>query len=270
MRLTSSNPLTVDLGFRGSKRPSVPKVEPAPCGAGDRSRGAWQKAGMPRAWTLVDAADTPEGRLELRQRGARDFMITVAGRVLMTSTHTRSEIALAELPCRRLHEKARVLIGGLGLGFTLRAALDVLPTSAKVTVAELNPVIVRWCRGPAAILSGDALADPRVDVVEGDVTDSIRAGKGALDAILLDLYVGPGPIPRGTVDPLYGAEILARTFEALRPGGVYAVWGEAPDTAFERRLREVGFDVKRELVRGGGPTHVVVLATRRVSSDARS
>ncbi len=221
---------------------------------------------MPRPWTLVDARDTKEGRLELRQRGERDFMITVAGRVLMSSTHTRSEVALAELACMRVRdrESPRVLIGGLGLGYTLRAALDALPASAHVVVAELNPIVIEWCRGPAAIPSGGALADPRVEAIAGDVTDAIRAARGELDAIVIDLYVGPGPIPRGTIDPLYGAEILARTVDALRPRGVYAVWGEDPDARFERRLRHAGFHLERKLVRGGGPTHVVYLAEKRV------
>jgi spermidine synthase len=220
---------------------------------------------MPRPWILVDAEDTPEGRLELRQRGARDFMISVGGRVLMSSTFTRSEVALAELACARVADRPspRGLIGGLGLGFTLRAALEALPTDARVVVAELNPIVIRWCRGPAAAVSDDALADPRVEVVEGDVTGRIRAARGELDAILLDLYVGPGPSPRGAVDPLYGAEILARTSDALRPGGVYAVWGENPEPRFERRLQGCGFTVERKLVRGGGPTHVVTLATKR-------
>jgi spermidine synthase len=226
---------------------------------------AWQTTRVPRPWTLVDSADSPEGALELRQRGTRDFMITVAGRVLMSSTFTRSEVALAELACARVREREapRVLIGGLGLGYTLRAALDALPASAHVAVAELNPVVIRWCRGPASVLSGSALADARVEVIEGDVTRSIRDARCELDAIVLDLYVGPGPILGGTVDPLYGAEILGRTYDALRPGGVYAVWGENPDAAFERRLRHARFDVERKLVRGGGPTHVVHLATKR-------
>lgn len=218
---------------------------------------------MSRPWTLLEAVETPDGLLELRRRGERDFMITIDKRVLMTSSFTRSETALAELGCRPIAERnaPRVLIGGLGLGYTLRAALDALPASAKVVVAELNPVVVRWCGSEVAALSGRALDDPRVEVVVGDVTASIRevarnAARPRFDAILFDLYVGPG----GRDDPLYGRAIIGRIREALSPGGVFAVWGENPDPPFEGRLRAAGFQVHRENIRGGGPAHTVVVA----------
>ena len=221
---------------------------------------------MPRPWTLLEAVETPDGLLELRRRGERDFMISIDKRVLMTSTFTRSEKALAELGCAAIADRAapRVLIGGLGLGYTLRATLDALPSAARVMVAELNPVVARWCRSEVAALSGDALADPRVEVVVGDVTDRIRevASDGArprFDAILFDLYVGPG----GREDPLYGRAIIGAIKKALSAGGVFAVWGENPDPPFEARLREAGFTVRRERVQGGGPTHTVVVATAR-------
>ncbi|MCZ7680176.1 MAG: hypothetical protein M5U28_15970 [Sandaracinaceae bacterium] len=161
---------------------------------------------MPKPWTLLDTVETDEGLLELRRRGDRDFLVSIGKRVLMSSTFTRSEQALARLGCEaaREREAPRVLVGGLGLGYTLRAALDALPPSARVIVAELNPIVVRWCRGLAAPASGHALEDPRVEVIAGDVTDRIReaAAGAAFDAILLDLYVGPG---RTTdADPLYG------------------------------------------------------------------
>lgn len=218
---------------------------------------------MPRPWTLLDSVETDEGLLELRQRGARDFLIQIGKRVLMSSTHTRSETALARLGCEgaRGREAPRVLIGGLGLGYTLRAALDVLPPSARVVVAELNPIVVRWCGGPAAPASDGALSDPRVEVIVGDVADRIREaaapGAARFDAILLDLYVGPGKST--DTDPLYGRAITERACAALTKGGTYAVWGEERDVAFEKRLRGAGFVVKSELVRGGGPTHVVHL-----------
>src|SRR5690349_7353098 len=119
---------------------------------------------MPRAFTLVEKVDTPDGPLELRKSGERHFMITIAGRVLMTSQLTRSETALAQLACLPIRDRAapRVLIGGLGLGFTLRAALDTLPKKARVEVAELNPSVERWCRGPLAVLTQGAVSDPRV------------------------------------------------------------------------------------------------------------
>jgi spermidine synthase len=221
---------------------------------------------MPRPWTLLEAVETPDGLLELRRRGERDFMISIDKRVLMTSTFTRSEKALAELGCAAISQRPepRVLIGGLGLGYTLRATLDTLPSSARVMVAELNPVVVRWCRSEVAALSADALADQRVEVVVGDVTDRIREvasdpARPRFDAILFDLYVGPG----GHEDPLYGRAIIADIRRALSAGGVFAVWGENPDPAFEARLGKGGFTVHRERVQGGGPTHTVVVATAR-------
>jgi len=224
---------------------------------------------MPSPWTLLDAVETDEGLLELRRRGERDFLIQVDRRVLMSSVHTRSEEALATLGCAAASERPepRVLLGGLGLGYTLRAALDALPPGARVRVVELPPVVVQWCRGPAAPVSGAALDDPRVEVVVDDVAAQIHRvasdpSAARFDAILLDLYVGPGPIPRGRSDPHYGPESVRRAREALAPGGVYAVWGEDLDRGFERRLRDAGFGVRVQQVRGGGPTHVVYLATR--------
>jgi spermidine synthase len=225
---------------------------------------------MPRPWTLLEAVESPDGLLELRRRGERDFMISIDKRVLMTSTFTRSEKALAELGCAAIAGRAapRVLIGGLGLGYTLRATLDALPSDAQVMVAELNPVVVRWCKTEVARLSGDALSDPRVEVVVGDVTDRIRGvaadpARPRFDAILFDLYVGPGAAPRGREDPLYGRAIVARAREALSAGGVFAVWGENPDPPFEARLRDARFAVDRVAVRGGGPAHAVVVAIAR-------
>ena len=223
---------------------------------------------MTLPWTLVDSADTPDGKLVLRRRGERDFMMTVDGRVLMTSMFTRSEVDVAALACEviRGRRAARVLIGGLGLGFTLRAALDALGADATVVVAELNPVVVKWCRGPASALTNDALSDDRVEVVEGDVTGVIRraargGGAGRFDAIVLDLYVGPGG--NAVADPLYGREILQQTAKALTPGGAYAVWGEARDAGFERRLSAAGFECKlHRPKRGSGLRHAVYVAVR--------
>jgi spermidine synthase len=224
---------------------------------------------MPRPYTLLESVTTPEGALELRQRGERDFMISIAGRVLMTSSSQRSEIALAQLGCApvRARARARVLIGGLGLGFTLRAALDVLPRAARVVVAELNPAVVRWCRGPLAILTDDCLSDRRVSVVVGDVTQLIRSVAEAptqprFDAILWDLYRGPGAVPAGRTDRLYGARSIEPTHRALSAGGVYAVWGESRDTAFEARLMGCGFRVERSRSAGSGPQHAVYVAVK--------
>ena len=226
---------------------------------------------MPRAFTLLDRVDTPEGPLELRVRGTSDFMISIAGRVLMTSALTRSELALAQLACARLtaRRSPRILIGGLGLGYTLRAALDVLPESAQVEVAELNPKVVEWCHGPLAVLTQSAVTDPRVTVNVGDVTRAIRAaaeGRGVMptyDAIVLDLYVGPSDATHGPADPLYGSAILAHTRAALGAGGVYAVWAEQPSPSFEARLRKAGFDAELVRAGSGGQRHAVYLATAR-------
>lgn len=217
---------------------------------------------MTRPWETLDAIDTEEGRLELRRRGD-DYVITVAGRVLMSSMAHLTEVAVAETACREVagRETPRVLIGGLGMGFTLRAALDSLPKTARVEVAEINDVVVRWCRGPLAGLTGNALKDPRARVVMEDV--ALVIGRGGFDAIILDLYEGPREAAKAEGDPFYGREALRRTRDALTPGGVFAVWSEDPDAAFEKRLGAAGFDVERRKPGKGGPRHVVYLARKK-------
>lgn len=230
---------------------------------------------MPRPWKLIERVDTLEGPLELRQRDERDFMISIAGRVLMSSIIHRSETLVAELGVERAQKlpAPQVLIGGFGLGFTLRAALDKLPKQARVTVAELNPVVVRWGRGALAPLTANALSDRRVEVFEGDVTKVIRAAeRGArprFDAIILDLYLGPSHGPEAARDPLYGKAILAATRRALNSKGTYAVWGEDPDASFEARLRSAGFSTHTVRSRGGGPRHVVYVAHVEARGPAR-
>ena len=215
---------------------------------------------MTRPWETVDAVETEEGRLELRRRSESDWVITVTGRVLMSSMAHLTEVAVAGMACREVagRERPRVLIGGLGMGFTLRAALDVLPRRARVVVAEINETVVRWCRGPLAGLTGNALQDHRVSVVLEDVARVIASG--TFDAIVLDLYEGPREAARAAGDPFYGREALRRTRKALSPGGVFAVWSEDPDPAFEKRLRVAGFDLERRKPGKGGPRHVVYLA----------
>ena len=222
---------------------------------------------MARPWETLDRLETDEGTLALRRRGESEFLITVAGRVLMSSAAHRSEMALAESACAHLAGRSgpRVLIGGLGMGFTLRAALDHLPSDARVIVAELNPTVVEWCRGPLAELTGRAVEDRRVEIVVGDAADLIvRAAEGGADArydaILLDLYEGPRESGGGADAPFYGRRALKTTRSALAPGGVFAVWSEDPDPAFERRLRGDAFRVERLRPRSGGPRHVVYLA----------
>lgn len=219
-------------------------------------------------WKRIDRIDTPEGPLELKQRGPRDFLITIDGRVLMNSTAQRSEIALGHLACRHLkhHPQPRVLLGGLGMGFTLRAALDSLPAEARVVVAELNPVVLDWCRGPLAALTDSAAGDPRVLAKIVDVADLIRNAAGSaagFDAVILDLYTGPYSHSHPREDPLYGSSALARSRAALNPGGVFAVWGENHDRGFENRLRAAGFDVTIARPGRGGFRHVVYLAAKK-------
>ncbi|MET0389187.1 MAG: spermidine synthase [Polyangiales bacterium] len=221
---------------------------------------------MPHPFTLLESVPTPEGLLELRQRGDRDFMISIGGQVLMTSVLRSSEIELAQRGCDRLVERAgaRVLIGGLGLGFTLRAALDALPQDAQVVLAELNPVVVRWCRGPLAVLTNNSLADARVTVVERNVIKLLRdvaerPAEPRFDAIIWDLYRGPGS---DRDDRLYGLTSLQRTHRSLSPGGVFAVWGEERDRVFEDRLTRCGFTIERTHSSGKGTKHALYIAVK--------
>ena len=220
---------------------------------------------MAHPWKTLDAVATEEGALELRRRGERDFLITLNGRVLMNSSAQRSEQALGRLACRPLGHllQPRVLVGGLGMGYTLRAVLDQLGPKARVVVAELNPAVVDWCRGPLSILTGSAVTDPRVSVVITDVVNPIRtaAGKGGTryDAVILDLYTGPYSHSHTPNDPLYGRKAVDAAKEALNPGGVFAVWGENHDPEFENRLGSAGFTTTVHRPGRGGFRHVVYL-----------
>jgi spermidine synthase len=216
-------------------------------------------------WTVLDRVATPEGTLELRQRGATDFLITIAGRVLMTSVAHRSEDALAQLACEALatRKQPRVLIGGLGMGLTLRAALDLLPAPAQVTVVELNERVVAWCRGPLASMNGRAMGDLRVRVQIADVARVLaQARPRAYDAVVLDLYEGPPRHDGRRDDALYGRAAIKNTLAALQPGGIFAVWSEDESPPFKDRLIDAGFAVQVHHAGRGGRTHVVYLARR--------
>ena len=222
---------------------------------------------MPRPSETIDSVDTDAGKLELVRLAAGEWLITVDRRTLMSSRQHRSEVALAEMACRPLAERSapRVLVAGLGMGYTLRAALDVLPADAEVVTAELNPTIARWNRGPIAALSGNALDDPRIQLEIIDVSVLIaRAAeadvKDRYDAIVLDLYEGPYPVPHGAADTLFGRAALGQARAALRPEGCFAVWSEGPVEAFERRLKACGFRFERRRPTHKGPRHVVYLA----------
>jgi len=223
---------------------------------------------MPKPFEVLDSEVTEEGTLQLLRRGDSDYMISVGGKVLMSSVHTSTELELAREPCLQLHAigRPRVLIGGLGLGYTLRAALDALPHNASVTVAELNPVVIRWCREAAAEASGRAALDRRVQIVEGDVVQLLAQqasrGEPAYDAVIWDLY--EGPTRRVPADhPLYGVQALEAVCSCLEVGGLFAVWGETQSTAFERRLTEVGFSLKSTESKGRGKRHALFLSTKR-------
>ena len=221
---------------------------------------------MARPWQTIERAPTEAGLLELRKRGERDFLITVGGRVLMNSMANRSEVALGQLACGHLRNfsRPRVLVGGLGMGFTLKAVLDALPATGRVVVTELNPVVLAWCRGPLAALTDGAAADTRVTVEICDVAHLIRryAKNDALerfDAVILDLYTGPYVHSHGRDDPLYGRLAIDATRAALTPGGVLAVWGEDYDAGFAGRLAAAGFAVTHHRSGRGGFRHVVYL-----------
>lgn len=219
-------------------------------------------------WEVLDTADVPGGgTLRLKRRG-REFSIMLGATELMNSRLSGSEVALATLVAERLGQRARpaVLIGGLGMGFTLRAALDAFGADARITVAELVPAVVAWAKGPMADLFRGCLDDPRVDMREADVGAVMRDGRATYDAVLLDVDNGPDGLTRPANDALYGAEGLAVARAALKPGGLLAVWSSAPSPAFVRRLRKAGFTVDEVPVRAngarGGARHVVWIAGR--------
>jgi len=225
-------------------------------------------------WTLLDTAPVPggDGELRLRRRGA-EFSIRLGTVELMNSRISGSEEALATLTCAKIAATAqpRILIGGLGMGFTLRAALGVLGAKAQIVVAELVPAVVAWARGPMAELFGDSLTDPRVRIEVEDVGQVIRSGRGGFDAILLDVDNGPEGCTRDSNDGLYGLDGLRTARAALRPGGVLAVWSCAPDRDFSARLRKAGFRAEevrtRARGRDGGARHVIWIATRADSAS---
>jgi len=227
---------------------------------------------MTRPWRVLDKVQTADGLLELRQRGDDDFLIVIDGRVLMNSYSRTSEEELARLGLLHLRNQttAAVLLAGLGMGFTLRAALEELPAAARVVVCEINRVVVDWCRGPLAAATRNALADPRVELRLQDVAPVIgSAAPGHFDAILLDLYEGPNAASQRRDDPFYGPAALARSHRAVRTGGVLAVWSEDADAPFAKRFAAAGFDVETHLIGKGGRKHVVYVGRRLTTQRQR-
>jgi spermidine synthase len=205
---------------------------------------------------LLDSAPIPGSDKELRlYKHANDFSIDISGEgELMSSRVHGSEEALAELTCSRISGRRhpRVLIGGLGMGFTLAAALKHLDQQAEVVVAELVPKVIEWNRGPLGAEAGNPLNDSRVLVKEGDVAKILKSGKQAFDAILLDVDNGPDGLTHIDNDWLYSHSGLNASYLALKPGGVLSVWSAGPDVRFSKRLRQTGFSVEEILVHAHG------------------
>ena len=211
---------------------------------------------------------TPDGTLISLTRRDREYIILAAGKPLMSSRMHGSEQALAIFGCRNLPAEApRVLVGGLGMGFTLRATLDLVPVDATVVVGELIPAVVEWNRGPLGPLANHPLRDTRVKVAVGDVGETIRKSNGEFDAILLDVDNGPDAFTAKGNASLYDDAGIAAARHALRAGGTLAVWSAWEDRKFEQRLKYGGFTVKVERVRArlkaGGPRHTIFLATQQ-------
>ena len=218
---------------------------------------------------LIGTAIVPGGGEELKlfRRGG-DHMIVLDRNELMSSRMSGSEEALADLVCTRLSGRTapRLLIGGYGMGFTLRAALKALGKDARVTVAELVPEIIEWARGPMAAMTGTCLDDKRVTLAMGDVAGMIGGASGEWDAILLDVDNGPDGLTRDANDRLYSMSGLAAARAALAPIGLLAVWSAAPDRVFAKRFAETGFKVEEIAVRarsnGKGGHHTIWIGAR--------
>ncbi|MES2194346.1 MAG: spermidine synthase [Pseudomonadota bacterium] len=221
-------------------------------------------------WKQIDTTHVPGSDAELRlmQRGV-EFSMKLGQNELMSSRLSGSEEALATLACRRLEavKAPHLLIGGLGMGFTLRAALAVLGPKARITVAELVPAVLAWARGPMAGIFGDSLDDPRAKILSADVIAVIASKPGAFDAILLDVDNGPEGLIRKANDALYDARGLQAIYLALKPGGVLAVWSSGPHPAFSKRLRDAGFEVNEVAVRAttkrSGARHLIWFAAKK-------
>ncbi|WP_310496986.1 spermidine synthase [Sandarakinorhabdus sp.] len=218
---------------------------------------------------LIGVAEVPGAQpLRLFRRGD-DFMIVLDRNELMSTRMHGSEVALGTMACDRLagHAAPHLLIGGYGMGFTLRAVLGRLAADARVTVVELVPGIIAWARGPMAAVTDGCLDDPRVTLTMGDVAATMRQSAAMFDAILLDVDNGPDGLTRPENDGIYTKHGLADAHRALRPGGVLAVWSASPDPAFTRRMERAGFAVETVRVRarenGKGAAHVIWFAAKR-------
>ena len=217
----------------------------------------------------IDRAKIPgnKGEIILFKRGS-DFLIRTAGTELMNSRLHGSECALAELTCSHIKEKSgkKILIGGLGMGFTLTAALEESEPDTLITVSELIPAVVKWNKEHLGHLAGMPLNNPRVSVVEEDVANTIRKTTDPWNAIILDVDNGPHGLTQKTNDYLYGISGLKMSLLALQPGGILSVWSAGPDPDFTRRLKQCGFQTKTITVparkSGKGGRHTIWLAQK--------
>jgi spermidine synthase len=215
----------------------------------------------------------PDGTAVKLVRRDEEYIMLAGGKPLMSSRAHGSEQALATFACRHAQNipHAHVLIGGLGMGFTLRAALDLLPPDAEIVTVELIPAVVDWNRGPLAPLAGNPLQDPRVRIEISDVAQLIRESRNRFDAVLLDVDNGPSAFSSSKNARLYSDRGLAAARAALKPGGVLAIWAAQEDRNFEQRFRRAHFDVRAEHLRGrlkkGGPRHVIYIGRKSSRAD---
>lgn len=222
-----------------------------------------------KAWEVLGETRAPDGTAIRLARHDDEYVILANGKPLMSSRVHGSEEALATLGCgeARTLEQPRVLVGGLGMGFTLRAVLDVLPPGAIVTVAELVPAVIEWNRVRLGALAAHPLSDRRVRVEAADVGFTLRANPGRFDVVLLDVDNGPAAFTAANNAGLYDNGGVAALHAALRPRGTLAIWSAWEDRTFERRLRSHGFRVELARVparlQKGGPRHTIFVAHKR-------
>jgi spermidine synthase len=218
-----------------------------------------------KPFELLGQALAPDKTAVKLMRRDDEYILLADGAVLMSSRMHGSEEALATFGCERARtlEQPRVVIGGLGMGFTLRATLEMLPADARIVVAELLPAVVEWNRGVLGPLAGHPLNDKRVEVITGDVFTILGSHPGQFDAVLLDVDNGPAAFTAANNTALYNKRGIAAAHDALKPEGVLAVWAVNEDRTFEQRLRDGGFEVKVQRLRGrlkkGGPRHTIFL-----------
>ena len=227
-----------------------------------------------KKWTTLDRALTPDGKTISLHAHDGSYAIRVDGIPLMSTRQHTSEEELAELACAHVRgiRRARVLIGGLGFGFTLRAALGAVAPDATVVMAEILAAVIAWNRNPAFPLAADALADPRVSVRQQDVGEVIREARGSFDSIILDVDNGPAALSTGGNGRLYDSAGLKNARAALRPAGCLAIWSVAPDPAFEKLMAQSGFTVEARRSRshgGSGRWHTLLLGRKQMAADER-